>query len=95
MKLVGVDIGRTFTDLILADLERDRTWIHKVPTPYRSRAVSRLKYSSRTSSRTACGSGSSGSPYPPPQGLIVQATMTLDVTGTAELRAKMRKTPKS
>jgi N-methylhydantoinase A len=32
MKLIGVDIGGTFTDLILADLERDRTWIHKVPT---------------------------------------------------------------
>ena len=32
MKLVGVDIGGTFTDLILADTERQNVWIHKVPT---------------------------------------------------------------
>ncbi|GAB4237820.1 MAG: hydantoinase/oxoprolinase family protein [Elainellaceae cyanobacterium] len=32
MKLIGVDIGGTFTDLILADTEQHQTWIHKVPT---------------------------------------------------------------
>ncbi|MEO0984789.1 MAG: hydantoinase/oxoprolinase family protein [Cyanobacteria bacterium J06639_14] len=32
MKLIGVDIGGTFTDLILADVSRQQTWIHKVPT---------------------------------------------------------------
>ncbi|MEL7504835.1 MAG: hydantoinase/oxoprolinase family protein [Cyanobacteria bacterium J06554_6] len=32
MKLIGVDIGGTFTDLILADVARQQTWIHKVPT---------------------------------------------------------------
>jgi N-methylhydantoinase A len=32
MKLIGVDIGGTFTDLILADIEQQQTWIHKVPT---------------------------------------------------------------
>ena len=32
MKLIGVDIGGTFTDLILADVIQQRTWIHKVPT---------------------------------------------------------------
>ena len=32
MKLLGVDIGGTFTDLILADLSNGRTYIHKVPT---------------------------------------------------------------
>ncbi|MGP1383396.1 MAG: hydantoinase/oxoprolinase family protein [Thainema sp.] len=32
MKLIGVDIGGTFTDLILADVTRQQTWIHKVPT---------------------------------------------------------------
>ena len=32
MKLIGVDIGGTFTDLILADVALSQTWIHKVPT---------------------------------------------------------------
>lgn len=32
MKLIGVDIGGTFTDLILADVAQQHTWIHKVPT---------------------------------------------------------------
>ncbi|MFG6102976.1 hydantoinase/oxoprolinase family protein [Leptothoe sp. EHU-05/26/07-4] len=32
MKLIGVDIGGTFTDLILADVDQRQTWIHKVPT---------------------------------------------------------------
>ena len=32
MKLVGVDIGGTFTDLILADTDKQAVWIHKVPT---------------------------------------------------------------
>lgn len=32
MKLIGVDIGGTFTDLILADTDSQQTWIHKVPT---------------------------------------------------------------
>jgi len=32
MKLIGVDIGGTFTDLILADVVQQQTWIHKVPT---------------------------------------------------------------
>lgn len=32
MKLIGVDIGGTFTDLILEDTERNHISIHKVPT---------------------------------------------------------------
>ncbi len=32
MKLIGVDVGGTFTDLVLSDTERDLTVIHKVPT---------------------------------------------------------------
>lgn len=32
MKLIGVDIGGTFTDLILADVAQGSVWIHKVPT---------------------------------------------------------------
>ena len=32
MKLIGVDVGGTFTDLVLSDTERDFTVIHKVPT---------------------------------------------------------------
>ena len=32
MKLLGVDIGGTFTDLILADMANGQTYIHKVPT---------------------------------------------------------------
>ena len=32
MKLIGVDIGGTFTDLILSDTDKQKTWIHKVPT---------------------------------------------------------------
>ncbi|NET48035.1 MAG: hydantoinase/oxoprolinase family protein [Merismopedia sp. SIO2A8] len=32
MKLIGVDIGGTFTDLILADVTQQHTWVHKVPT---------------------------------------------------------------
>lgn len=32
MRLIGVDIGGTFTDLILADVAQQQTWIHKVPT---------------------------------------------------------------
>jgi N-methylhydantoinase A len=32
MMLIGVDVGGTFTDLVLADTERNATTIHKVPT---------------------------------------------------------------
>ena len=32
MRLIGVDVGGTFTDLIFADTERQVTHIHKVPT---------------------------------------------------------------
>ena len=32
MRLIGVDVGGTFTDLVLSDTERDLTVIHKVPT---------------------------------------------------------------
>jgi N-methylhydantoinase A len=32
MKLIGVDVGGTFTDLVLSDTERDLTVIHEVPT---------------------------------------------------------------
>jgi N-methylhydantoinase A len=32
MRLIGVDIGGTFTDLILADSQQGRVLIHKVPT---------------------------------------------------------------
>ncbi len=32
MKLIGVDVGGTFTDLVLFDTENDETAIHKVPT---------------------------------------------------------------
>jgi N-methylhydantoinase A/oxoprolinase/acetone carboxylase beta subunit len=32
MKLIGVDVGGTFTDLVLFDSENDETAIHKVPT---------------------------------------------------------------
>ncbi|MBD3886521.1 hydantoinase/oxoprolinase family protein [Phormidium tenue FACHB-886] len=32
MRLIGVDIGGTFTDLILTDTEQQQIWIHKVPT---------------------------------------------------------------
>lgn len=32
MKRVGVDVGGTFTDLILVDEENGRVVVHKVPT---------------------------------------------------------------
>ena len=32
MKLIGVDVGGTFTDVVFADTERDRISTHKVPT---------------------------------------------------------------
>src|SRR3984893_15380205 len=32
MRLIGVDVGGTFTDIVLADTETGRTMIHKVPT---------------------------------------------------------------
>ncbi|HVH81531.1 MAG TPA: hydantoinase/oxoprolinase family protein, partial [Stellaceae bacterium] len=32
MQLIGVDVGGTFTDIVLADTESGRTLIHKVPT---------------------------------------------------------------
>ncbi len=32
MKLIGVDVGGTFTDLIITDTETEQTAIHKVPT---------------------------------------------------------------
>ncbi|MBI1735785.1 MAG: hydantoinase/oxoprolinase family protein [Candidatus Rokubacteria bacterium] len=32
MKLVGVDVGGTFTDIVYSDTERDLTLVHKVPT---------------------------------------------------------------
>ena len=41
MRLIGVDVGGTFTDLVLCDTAAGRTEIHKVPTtrPIRSRGV--------------------------------------------------------
>jgi N-methylhydantoinase A len=42
MKLIGVDIGGTFTDLILADTEQQQTWIHKVPTSVEDPAIAML-----------------------------------------------------
>ncbi len=32
MKLAGVDVGGTFTDVIVADTETAEVWIHKVPS---------------------------------------------------------------
>jgi N-methylhydantoinase A len=32
MKLIGVDIGATFTDVVFTDTEQHVTCIHKVPT---------------------------------------------------------------
>ncbi len=32
MKLIGVDVGGTFTDVVFTDIEANRTLIHKVPT---------------------------------------------------------------
>ena len=32
MKLIGVDVGGTFTDLIITDSDTQKTEIHKVPT---------------------------------------------------------------
>ncbi len=32
MRLLGIDVGGTFTDLVLVDTERNATFIHKVPT---------------------------------------------------------------
>ena len=32
MKLIGVDVGGTFTDIVFADTERGVTFVHKVPT---------------------------------------------------------------
>ena len=32
MKLIGVDVGGTFTDVVLFDSETDETVVHKVPT---------------------------------------------------------------
>ena len=32
MKLIGVDVGGTFTDLVFTDTDADKTIIHKVPT---------------------------------------------------------------
>src|SRR5262245_35583636 len=41
MMLIGVDVGGTFTDLLLADTDKNATNIHKVPTTpeYPSKAV--------------------------------------------------------
>jgi N-methylhydantoinase A/oxoprolinase/acetone carboxylase beta subunit len=32
MKLIGVDVGGTFTDLVLADTDTAQAVVHKVPT---------------------------------------------------------------
>jgi len=32
MKLIGVDVGGTFTDIVFTDTETGRTIIHKAPT---------------------------------------------------------------
>jgi N-methylhydantoinase A len=32
MKLIGVDVGGTFTDVVYADTDTHQTHIHKVPT---------------------------------------------------------------
>ena len=36
MKLIGVDVGGTFTDIVCTDTETGRTIIHKVPTTRRT-----------------------------------------------------------
>ena len=43
MKLIGVDIGGTFTDLILADVTQQQTWIHKVPTTVEDPSVGMMQ----------------------------------------------------
>jgi N-methylhydantoinase A len=43
MKLIGVDIGGTFTDLILADVAQQQTWIHKVPTTVRDPSIGMIQ----------------------------------------------------
>lgn len=43
MKLIGVDIGGTFTDLILTDVDRQQTWIHKVPTTVADPSVAMME----------------------------------------------------
>ncbi|MBI4785259.1 MAG: hydantoinase/oxoprolinase family protein [Oscillatoriophycideae cyanobacterium NC_groundwater_1537_Pr4_S-0.65um_50_18] len=42
MRLIGVDIGGTFTDLILTDTEQQQIWIHKVPTTVDDPAIAML-----------------------------------------------------
>ena len=32
MRLIGVDVGGTFTDLVYADTEAGRTGVHKIST---------------------------------------------------------------
>ena len=32
MRLIGVDVGGTFTDVVLTDTDNQQTYIHKVPT---------------------------------------------------------------
>ena len=43
MKLLGVDIGGTFTDLILADLTSGETYIHKVPSTVEDPSTGMMK----------------------------------------------------
>ena len=43
MKLIGVDIGGTFTDLILADVAQEQTWIHKVPTTVEDHSIGMIR----------------------------------------------------
>ncbi|MBE9080190.1 hydantoinase/oxoprolinase family protein [Romeria aff. gracilis LEGE 07310] len=43
MKLIGVDIGGTFTDLILADVAQQQSWIHKVPTTVEDPSVGMIQ----------------------------------------------------
>jgi N-methylhydantoinase A len=43
MNLIGVDIGGTFTDIMLADTEGGRTYVHKVPTTAQDPSVAMMR----------------------------------------------------
>jgi len=48
MRLIGVDVGGTFTDLVYADTEAGRTGIHKISTtpddPSRGVVAGRVRF---------------------------------------------------
>ena len=81
MKLIGVDVGGTFTDLVLSDTERDLTVIHKVPTTPADPSAGVLAGIRELCLRQLCDLAARD------YGVVITRDLVLDREATARLRA--------